>query len=198
MRCQSPIFFSIAGFTCVCKHEWHINAGGMCSVPVFQCVLVSVCSPMWYLSEYRSTSAHRKHTGAFTIKHFTVVYSILVYHGESSVCMNLCGGWLAGWNMAEFSWLLLTPVWAPTDSPSPLHLSGGAASAPVATEQTAVSKTHICACYCVCGICLGILQETEAWVVGQTTVHFPLCWCRPSPWRTLSSFGPALEPPLLL
>lgn len=65
------------------------------------------------------------------------------------VCMNLCGWWLAGWNMAAFSWLLLTPVWAPTDSPSPLHLSEGAASAPVATEHTAVSKTHICICVTV-------------------------------------------------
>lgn len=73
------------------------------------------------------------------------------------VCINLYAWWLAGWNMAEFSWLLLTPVWAPTDSPPPLHLSGGAASAPVATENTAVSKTHICACYCICGICQGNL-----------------------------------------
>lgn len=54
-------FFSIGGF-CVCKHcEWYVNTG-VCSVPVFQCVLVSVWSPMWYLSEYLSTSAHRKHT----------------------------------------------------------------------------------------------------------------------------------------
>lgn len=97
LRCDAKVaFFSRAGFTCACKHcEWHINTG-VCSVPVFQCVLVSVCSPLWYLSEYRSTSAHRKHTDAFTIKHFTVVYSNLVYHGESH--SNGCSIWSAWYN----------------------------------------------------------------------------------------------------